>query len=98
MFCEKCGAELKENEQVCANCGAQNDFYKPATEEKTKAPTIVGMNKAKIPRTMLKMVKIFIAVILPLDEFLAGASEFVLLYPQLGQNFFTATVRWISQC
>lgn len=34
MFCEKCGAELKENEQVCANCGAQNDLYKPATEEK----------------------------------------------------------------
>ena len=43
MFCEKCGAELKENEQVCANCGAQNDFYKPTTEEKAEEKTENGV-------------------------------------------------------
>lgn len=43
MFCEKCGAELKENEQVCANCGAQNDYYKPASEEKADERTENGV-------------------------------------------------------
>lgn len=43
MFCEKCGAELKENEQVCVNCGAQNDYYKPASEEKADERTENGV-------------------------------------------------------
>ena len=33
MFCEKCGTELKEHEQVCANCGAKNEYCKPVVEE-----------------------------------------------------------------